>query len=224
MTSPRFDFTSPSMPAHVRYTGPVLDDPAWCESWRSPWSDDDARPLVLVGLSSTFQDQADALRRIVDALANLPVRALVTRGPTIPEGDVTGRPNVIVVGSAPHAEVLRHTAVLVTHCGHGTTMRGLAAGVPLVCMPMGRDQNDTAVRVVHHGAGVRISPKASSDQIRAAVERVLSDPTFREKALAMRRALETSDGCVDIIESLENLARRAEPRSGVSDHFVPATV
>src|SRR5204863_9718645 len=106
---------------------------------RSPWSSDDPRPLVLVGLSSTYQKQAAALRNIVEALSLLPVRALLTLGPTIEPGEVKGSANVVVVRSAPHAEVLRHASLLVTHCGHGTTMRGLAAGIPMVCMPMGRD-------------------------------------------------------------------------------------
>ncbi len=45
-----------------------------------------------------------------------------------------------------------------------------------------RDQNDTAVRVVCRGAGVRISPKAKPAAIRAAVERVLREPSFRDGA------------------------------------------
>jgi hypothetical protein len=55
--------------------------------------------------------------------------------------------------SAPHGEILRQASLLITHCGHGTTLKALAAGVPMVCMPMGRDQNDTAARVVHASAG-----------------------------------------------------------------------
>jgi UDP:flavonoid glycosyltransferase YjiC (YdhE family) len=181
-----------------------------------PWAAGDARPLVLVGLSSTYQKQTGTLDNIVRALSSLPVRALVTLGPTLLEGEVRGTENVVVVPTAPHAMVLREAAVLVTHCGHGTTMRGLAAGVPLVCVPMGRDQNDTAARVVHHGAGVRISPKASVDAIRAAVQRTLSESSFREGAARLRRAIETREGCIDVVESLERLAARRPKPSGVS--------
>jgi MGT family glycosyltransferase len=208
LTSPRFDFTSPAIPAKVQYGGPILDDPAWCESWRSPWAADDTRPLVLVGLSSTYQKQAETLRNIVAALSTLPVRALVTLGPTIPENEVQGSSNVVVVRSAPHAEVLRGASLLMTHCGHGTTMRGLVAGVPLVCLPMGRDQNDTAARVVYHGAGVRLSPQASAAKIKNAVQKVLSEPSFREKARELGRAIADGEGCVDPIQALERLADR----------------
>jgi MGT family glycosyltransferase len=208
LTSPRFDFTSPRMPANVVYGGPILDEPTWCEPWRSPWSADDRRPLVLVGLSSTYQNQADTLRRIVEALSTLPLRALVTLGLTIGEREVLGTPNVVVVRTAPHAAVLREAALLVTHCGHGTTMRGLVAEVPLVCIPMGRDQNDTAARVVHHGAGIRVSQNATVTTIRAAVERVLGDASFAQNAKRLGQAIASREGCVDVVESLERLAAR----------------
>jgi MGT family glycosyltransferase len=226
LTSPRFDFTSPSMPPNVRYGGPILDDPAWCASWDSPWKPDDARPLVLVGLSSTYQKQAPVLRRIVEALSSLPVRALVTLGLTVSPDEVSGCSNVVVVGTAPHTQILREASLLITHCGHGTTMRGLAARVPLVCIPMGRDQNDTAARVVHHGAGLRLSPKASASKIRTAVERVLADPKYRQNAQKLGAAITSRDGCVDVVESLERLAnsprirdaeRRTEPAAVGSD-------
>jgi UDP:flavonoid glycosyltransferase YjiC (YdhE family) len=64
----------------------------------------------------------------------------------------------------------------------GTVTRALAAGVPLVCVPMGRDQLDVAARVVFHGAGVRLRPSAKPDVIRAAVERVIREPSFRTAA------------------------------------------
>ena len=67
--SPRPTSTSPAdLPANVRYVGPVLDDPTWAETpWTAPAGDD---PLVLVALSSTFQDHAGCLQRIVDALGD----------------------------------------------------------------------------------------------------------------------------------------------------------
>ena len=126
-------------------------------------------PLVLVGLSSTFQDHVATLQRIVDALATLPVRAIVTTGPALDPATVTGAANVVVVASAPHGRVLEHAAVVVTHGGHGTVVKALAAGVPLVVLPHGRDQLDNAVRVTCRGAGVKLKRTATSAQIVAAV-------------------------------------------------------
>ena len=203
LTTPAFDLTSPALPRHLAWVGPQLDDPSWTETWRSPWNADDERPLVLVGLSSTFQDQVTVLRRIVAALAALPVRALVTRGPAVRAEEVPGANNVTVVATAPHGAVLREASLLVTHCGHGTTMKGLAAGVPLVCIPMGRDQNDTAARVVYRGAGVRLKPTADVAAIRRAIERVLREPSYRAGAQRLAAAIRDGEGCVDVVDALE---------------------
>jgi hypothetical protein len=45
------------------------------------------------------------------------------------------------------------------------TLEILATGVPMVCIPTGRDRDDTAARVVHHGAGVRLSRATSASMI-----------------------------------------------------------
>lgn len=211
LTSPTFDIASSTVPPNVRYLGPVLDDPPWATLATPPVSatgsredghrDDD--PLVLVGFSSTFQDQGPLLRRVVDALAERPLRAIVTLGQMLDSSEVPPRPNVEVVEAAPHGPILERAALAITHCGHGTTMKALAAGVPLVCLPMGRDQNDTAARVVHQGAGVRLSPAASARRIGRAVDDVLGDERYRSAAqrlaTTMRREMEE----VDIVGELE---------------------
>jgi MGT family glycosyltransferase len=222
LTSPVFDFTSPHLPKHVRYVGAQLDDPTWSQPWQSPWPASDTRPLVLVGLSSTFQNQTATLRRIVQALSGLPVRALLTLGGTIRPDEVTGSDNVVVVPSAPHGQVLPHVSVLITHCGHGTTLKGLAAGVPLVCLPMGRDQDDTAARVVYRGAGVRLKPSAPAAKIRAAVQHVLETPSYRENAGRLAAALRAGEGCVAAVAELEELASRGGEASPLTrSHLRP---
>jgi UDP:flavonoid glycosyltransferase YjiC (YdhE family) len=112
-----------------------------------------------------------------------------------------------VVASAPHAQILGEAALVVSHCGHGTTIKTLAAGVPMVCIPMGRDQNDTAVRVVHHGAGVRLSPKASVAAIRGAVTKVLGDDHFRAKAQRLAQSIADDGLRSDVVDDLESMAR-----------------
>ena len=201
LTSAAFDLAE-GLPPVVKHVGPRLDDPGWAEPWTSPDGDE---PLVLVALSSDFQDQADLLRRIVIALGELPVRGVVTTAKGIDPADVPAPPNVQVVRSAPHAQVLREAAAVVTHCGHGTTIKALAAGVPLVCLPMGRDQLDVAARVVHRGAGVRLDMAAEPGRIAAAIDEVLTEPAYRRAAegIAAAIAAETaSDRAIEEIESL----------------------
>ena len=140
----------------MRVVGPRLDDPAWAGDWTPPAGDE---PLVLVGMSSTYMDHADVLQRAATALGELPVRGLVTTGPAISPDAIDAPANVTVVERAPHREVLKHASAVVTHAGHGTVIKALAAGVPVVAVPLGRDQLDNAARVEHHGAGIRLKPK-----------------------------------------------------------------
>jgi MGT family glycosyltransferase len=180
LTSGAFDFAA-VLPAGARYVGPVLDDPLWAAGapWAPPAGGD---PLVLVAMSSTFQDQIDCLQRVVDALGTLPVRGLVTTGPAIDASALRPHANVTVVPSAPHGQVLLHAALVVTHAGHGTVMKALAADVPMVLLPHGRDQADTAARVTLRGAGITLTRSASPRAIADAVRRVLQNGSYRASA------------------------------------------
>jgi len=209
LTSAAFDFPSDARPRTVVYAGPELDDPAWAARWQSPWSASDRRPLVLVGFSSTFQNQTDTLRRVVEALRSLEVRAVVTAGPALDLASLPQAPNVHVCRSAPHNEVLKDAAVAITHAGHGTVIRALAAGVPLVCMPMGRDQNENAARVVFHGAGVRISPAATAEKIARAVRGVLESNQYRDRARSLGQRLVNDARESRAVPVLEEVASRS---------------
>lgn len=179
MTSPSFDFVPPRLPANVRYVGPQLDDPVWAASdWDRLWTD----PLVLVATSSIFQHQVGLLQRIAWALGQLPVHGLMTTGTAVDPAEIDAPSNVEVVRAAPHSRILPKTSVVITHAGHGTTMKALAAGVPLVCMPMGRDQKDNTVRALRYGAGVRLNERSSPDKIAAAVAEVLNHPHYAAAA------------------------------------------
>ena len=201
MTSRAFDFLG-ALPPTVVHVGPRLDDGSWGGEWEPPPGEE---PLVLVGLSSDYQDQGDLLHRIAAALGILPVRAVVTTGNGIDPATIEAPPNVQVVRSAPHSAVLREAALAVTHGGHGVTIKSLAAGVPIVCLPMGRDQLDIAARVVHAGAGVRLEPTAAPAEIAAAVEQVLGEAAYGEAAerIATTIAEETAtDRAVAEIEAV----------------------
>ena len=66
--------------------------------------------------------------------------------------------------------------------GTAPCIKALAAGVPVVAIPLGRDQLDNAARVAHHGAGLRLKPTAKPDAIAKAVRRLLEEPSFSAAA------------------------------------------
>jgi MGT family glycosyltransferase len=209
MTSSGFDLIG-ELPPLVKHVGPRLDDPGWAEAWAPPPGDE---PLVLVALSSDFQDQADLLRRITAGLGELPVRAVVTTGKAIDPVEIPAASNVDVIRSAPHVQILDEAAAVVTHCGHGITIKALAAGVPLVCLPMGRDQLDIAARVVHRGAGLRLDPSAEPEEIATATRTVLDEPDYREAAQQIAQVIAEETAEDRVIAEIDKLIgdRQAQP-------------
>jgi MGT family glycosyltransferase len=204
MTSSALDFQA-TLPSGTRYVGPVLDDPQWAAD--TPWAPSaGADPLVLVAMSSTFQDQIGSLQRVIDAMATLPVRALVTAGPALDVASLRPTANVTVVASAPHGQVLRHTAVVITHGGHGTVVKALAAGVPMVLLPHGRDQADTAVRVSTRGAGVTLNRSARPERIAAAVRLILQNASYQQAARRLGESVRRDAGSDLLLRELEEVA------------------
>lgn len=201
-TSRSFDFAPGALPAPFAYAGPYLADPVWVEPTEAPVGD---APLVLVSFSSLYQAQEAALANVIAALGRLPVRGLVTTGPTLDPAEFSSPDNVTVVRSAPHEALLAQTAVFVTHAGHGSTLRPLMADVPLLCMPMGRDQNDNTARVVARGAGLRLAPDASVDAIATAISELIEDVSYRRAAATLGEAIRVDQANRSAAEQLENL-------------------
>lgn len=216
LTSQDFDFKAEWLPANVRYVGPQLNDPVWTQTWDSPWPQEHPDPLVVVSFSTTFQNQPEILQRVIDALGGLQVRGMVTLGPTLNARQFRIPNNVIVRASAPHTQIFPEAATVVTHAGHGTVIRALASGVPLVCIPMGRDQNDNATRVVVRGAGLRLKPGDEVSKIRDTIQRVLENPEFRVNARHLASAIQRDAQASTAVEEMEKVADKRVPAYALS--------
>ena len=83
LTAESFDFLTPHLPPNVRYVGPILDDPTWAD--QPVDLPPGGEPLVLVSMSSgRIRGGAQLLARLIRALDDAPVRAVVTTGPALP--------------------------------------------------------------------------------------------------------------------------------------------
>jgi UDP:flavonoid glycosyltransferase YjiC (YdhE family) len=97
----------------------------------------------------------------------------------------------------------------VTTGGAATVLASLQAGVPLVVVPTFWDKNDNAQRVVEAGVGIRLAPRrCTPERLRAAVMRLLDEPTFRQNARHMARRFAEASGPPRAAELLENLAQQ----------------
>lgn len=167
-------------------------------------------PFVYVTLGTvagTMDDMKSTYGVVMEALRGTPVRALLTIGKDLPMealGEVPG--NVHVERFVPQDDVIPHAAAVVCHGGSGTTLGTLAAGVPVVVVPMFADQPDNAERVEAAGAGLAMPPRAATaDGIRRALVRVLAESSFRDvarKIAAEMAALPPTDDAVAELEAL----------------------
>jgi MGT family glycosyltransferase len=199
-----FDATMPVLPQNVRYVGAMLDDPPTAPG-ASPWPLADGRPRVLVAFSTTFQHQEAVLRRMAAALALLPLEAVITVGPTVEVDAVAPARNVAVVRYLAHRTILPDCALVITHAGLGTVMAALAHGVPLLCLPMGREQHDNAARVAACEAGLVLTLDADVGEISQAIRAMLAAPKYRIAARHMAATIALRDGREVAVDALESL-------------------
>jgi UDP:flavonoid glycosyltransferase YjiC (YdhE family) len=204
MTAPELDFSSKAqLPANVHYVGPAFEP--FEKEWESPWPSENADPLVLISFSTSYMNQRALAQRVIDAVDGLRVRALLTAGPALDPSQLRIPDSTRTVPFVSHRTVLPHASLVITHAGWQTVNAALADGVPLVCIPDGRDQPDNAARVVVAHAGVRISKNSSPEKLRQVISEALADQSIKHGARAIAEALARSDGATVIANELERL-------------------
>jgi UDP:flavonoid glycosyltransferase YjiC (YdhE family) len=203
--SAAFDFPADCLPANVRYIGPLLDSSDWSKPWIFPWCHVSDCPRALVSFSTTNQDQADLLQRTVNAIGRIEMDAVATLGPALKDIALHAPANVTLLGSAPHDAVMKEVSLVVTHGGHGTVSRALLHGLPLLVMPMGRDQGDIAARVEACGAGLTLAPTAAETEIATAIGRVIEEPQFRAAARRLADIIAAEVSKSSLVSELEQI-------------------
>lgn len=202
-------FDAPPLPGWemVRHAGPVLEDEKFAVPTPLPWPESDATPLVLVSFSTGFEQRnVDKVQRALDALADLPVHVVATTGGIVAPNEVAAPQNAVVLNYAAHDPIIRRAALVVTHGGHGTAMRTLGHGVPMVVIPgLAGDQPYVAAAIDEWGAGLALPGDASADAMRIAAQKILSTASFRENARQRAAALAGINGAANAADEVEAL-------------------
>src|SRR5262245_21356395 len=177
-----FDPPPAQLPTHHRYLGPLLWEPpsimpAFLAKPGPPW--------VLVSLSLIQQEEEIRFARAaLTALSASPVRVLLTLSESHSRDERLPLPaNARVEHYVSHTEVLKRACLLVSHAGHGVVLKALYYGVPMVLVPLGRDQPGVAARAKALGVAEVIPREALSDaRLAKAVEAVLASPQYQIRA------------------------------------------
>lgn len=197
-----------AIPGYVHMVGPMLTREVPPESAAlSAWIAD-GPPVIYVNLGTVAKAPAAQMTKMAETLAIDGVRVLWVTRDGLRDRLPSLAPNIRLVDwiDSPRA-VLAHPNVraFVSHCGINSVYESMAAGTPVVGIPMFSDQRDMAVRVADAGAGLWMDKtRFTPAQLRDAVTRVLSDGGFRARIAPIRAAIAESGGiarAADIIEA-----------------------
>lgn len=178
-----FDYDHRGIPLNHHYIGPLF--------WEAPgivppYIYTEGEPWTLCTLSSHRQDDTPIARDAMQAIAHSHHRLAVTVGLGHSPEELAPIPaNSHVEQYIPHSAVLGKSLLFVSHAGHGSVMKSLLYGVPMVLVPWSRDQFGVAARASSMRAA-RVLPRESLSihTMAEAIDAVLHDPEYRWAAQA----------------------------------------
>ncbi len=200
-----FDFGFDRLPARHHYVGPLgiwepaLAVPEYLAEPGPPWG--------LVTISSQLQDDLPLLEAALNAAAGKDLRIVATVGTDRTAKEIAPPPaNARVERSLSHAAALERASVLVSHAGHGSVMKALWHGVPMVLVPWGRDQPGVAARAQALGTATVVDRNAAdAETISAAIDRCLANEQMHAATRQHRSRLANTEPQVVAADHVKTL-------------------
>jgi UDP:flavonoid glycosyltransferase YjiC (YdhE family) len=182
------------------------------------WSGSDA-PIIYMTFGTVLGHMSIAggvYRTALKAVEELDARVLLTVGRRLDPSRLGPTPaNVHVEAWVERADVLDRADVVVCHGGSGSAFAALAAGVPVVLVPLFADQFENARRIADAGAGVVVGPppdgdgrrrrvigEADATRITRGIEAVLRADSYRHQARRLAREIAASPPVDEVLARL----------------------
>jgi UDP:flavonoid glycosyltransferase YjiC (YdhE family) len=196
----------------VRYHEPRAT-PVSLPDW---WRGSDA-PLIYMTFGTVLgymSIAAETFRMALKAVERTHARVLLTVGRRFDASTLGSVPaNVHLEPWIDQARVLDHADLVLCHGGSGTTLAALAAGVPLVIVPLFADQFENARRITAARAGrvvdtqirtggTRSINAAAAPEITRSIEDVLDDVTYRERTRAIAAEMTATPTVEEVLTRL----------------------
>jgi zeaxanthin glucosyltransferase len=204
-TTASFDFARSPLPVPFHHVGPLRQPMR-----REPALDlpiDKGRPFVFASLGTLQGGRFGLFRRIAQACKALDVQLLLAHCDRLDASQAAALQRAgatWVTGFAPQRAALARADAAVSHAGLNTVLDALAAGTPVLALPIAFDQPGVAARLVHAGAGLRLLPAlASTASIQKALKRLLEEPSFAQRAKALGADVGQSGGVALAVEIIE---------------------
>lgn len=157
--------------------------------WRSAEGEtvdlpEDGRPLVFCSLGTLQGARRRLFAAMAQACATVGARAVIGHGGGLSAVEAAALPgDPLVRAFWPQRAVLRRCRAAVLHGGFNTVLDALAAGVPIVALPIAFEQPGTAARLVRIGVGRALSPRGlTADRLSVALADVMRNPGYGQAA------------------------------------------
>jgi UDP:flavonoid glycosyltransferase YjiC (YdhE family) len=192
-------------PAWLRVVGPLLWEPAGERVDPPPG----AGPVVLVAPSTAQDPSHRLLRAALAGLAGEPVRVIASSNGREPSPPVDVPGNAVLVPWLSYSQTMPGCDLVVAHGGHGTLVRALSCGCPVVLSPAGGDMAENAARADWAGLGVRLPRRFCTPRgVRTAVRRALGRPALRTAARRAAAWIAANDAGERAAAEIERWAAR----------------
>jgi UDP:flavonoid glycosyltransferase YjiC (YdhE family) len=172
--------------------------------------------FIHVTLGTVVNKSIETFTAVLDGLRGINRIVVLTVGPDRdPRVIERQSPNVIVERFVPHALLLPRCSLVINHAGNGSVLAALSHGLPLLLLPHGADQFTTAAACERAGAAIVLRPAdVTQENVRAAVDRLLTEPSFFENARRLQLEILSMPLSEEFLRSLEKeLAKPAHRRS-----------
>jgi UDP:flavonoid glycosyltransferase YjiC (YdhE family) len=205
-TFPQLEYPRPQHEPWVKVTGPLMWEQPFGPVEPPPGDD----PLVLVAPSTAQDPDHRMLRAALAGLADEPVRVLATTNRREPPEPIDVPTNARLVDWLSYGRTMPLCDAVILHAGHGTLVRALSCGVPVLACPAAGDMNENAARVSWAGAGVALPRRLTTPRgIRLGLRRLLGDSSFARRAAELRDWAAAHDGAEAAAAEVEALAARS---------------
>jgi zeaxanthin glucosyltransferase len=222
-TTRLFDFPRADLPPYFHHVGPLRPPPE--HEGALVWPIRDDRPFVFASLGTLQGGRFALLRRIAMACKEAGAQVLVAHCNGLDasqEASLEQAGATWVTGFAPQRAALARADAVVTHAGLNTVLDALAAGTPMLALPIAFDQPGVAARVTHAGAGLRLMPAlASVGAMSRALKRLLDEPEFAARASLVGKDTGESGGVAKAADITLAAVERGRPVTATATQDAP---
>jgi UDP:flavonoid glycosyltransferase YjiC (YdhE family) len=201
-TFPQLEYPR-SWPASTHVVGPLMWEPPFERVDPPPGSS----PLVLVAPSTAQDPEHRLLRAALAGLGGEPIRVLATWNRRPLPGPAPVPANTRLVEWVSYSQTMPLCALVICHAGHGTMVRALASGAPVLAVPHAGDMSENAARADWAGVGVRLPWRLLGPRtLRLAVRHALADGALAARARELAAWAAANDGADRAAKLVEQLA------------------